>query len=264
VEIIYVESAFSQSSFQDASSLPSATFETSFQDINGGYYALPIPSGMFSVSGDGKTFGINTGGRNPFFSGVYAGDSFLVSRQGRIAVSPLTGDAYTRINGINQDGTVAVGNSISSNGVTPQAFRWTRDGGTEGLGYLNGTTLWSVATAVSRNGNVVTGGSVSASGQEPFRWTRTTGMVGLGNLSGSTLGGATGISSDGSVIVGYSVGTTWQAFRWTAETGMVGMGFIPNFNSTFSHATGVSKDGRVVVGYGASSSSRAFRQNSYI
>ncbi|MGV2388389.1 MAG UNVERIFIED_CONTAM: hypothetical protein LVR29_08855 [Microcystis novacekii LVE1205-3] len=38
---------------------------------------------------------------------------------------------------------------------------------------------------------------------------------------------ATGVSADGSVVVGSSSSDTGtQAFRWTQETGMVGLGFL--------------------------------------
>jgi len=63
-------------------------------------------------------------------------------------------------------------------------------------------------------------------------------MVGLG--SNNHYGSATGVSADGSVIVG--TGASPQgAFRWTKETGMVSVGANAN-------ATGVSADGSVIVG----------------
>src|ERR1019366_4155499 len=68
-------------------------------------------------------------------------------------------------------------------------------------------------------------------------------MVGLGHLPGTTNSSATGVSADGSVIVGTSGS---QAFRWTAGSGMVGLGYLPGGNS--SSATAVSGDGSIVVG----------------
>src|ERR1019366_8263873 len=70
-------------------------------------------------------------------------------------------------------------------------------------------------------------------------------MVGLGHLPGTTNSSATGVSADGSVIVGTSGS---QAFRWTAGSGMVGLGYLPGGNS--SSATAVSGDGSIVVGNG--------------
>jgi probable HAF family extracellular repeat protein len=84
---------------------------------------------------------------------------------------------------------------------------------------------------------------------EAFRWTQATGMVGLGDLPGSDFSSrATGVSADGSVVVGESDSANGlEAFRWTEGTGMVGLGYLPGggFNS---RALGVSADGSVVVG----------------
>jgi len=70
---------------------------------------------------------------------------------------------------------------------------------------------------------------------------------------------ASGVSGDGSVVVGYSIsGTGLEAFRWTQATGMVGLGNLPGGIS--SSASGVSADGSVVVGYSNSANgNEAFR-----
>ncbi|MCZ8360190.1 MAG: PEP-CTERM sorting domain-containing protein [Microcystis sp. LE19-388.1G] len=73
---------------------------------------------------------------------------------------------------------------------------------------------------------------------------------GLGGLPGSFSSSATGVSADGSVVVGSSTRTpmwTTEAFRWTQATGMVGLGDLPG-GSFSSSANGVSADGSVVVG----------------
>jgi probable HAF family extracellular repeat protein len=79
-----------------------------------------------------------------------------------------------------------------------------------------------------------------------------------------TLGGvesvATGVSADGSVVVGwvkYANGKG-RAFRWTAKTGMQDLGTLGGFVSV---AFGVSADGSVVVGSAMNSlgQGRAFR-----
>jgi probable HAF family extracellular repeat protein len=64
-------------------------------------------------------------------------------------------------------------------------------------------------------------------------------MVGVGGYDSY----ATGISADGSVIVGTSGP---QAFRWTAGSGMVGLGYLPGDGG--STALAVSGNGLVVVG----------------
>jgi probable HAF family extracellular repeat protein len=63
--------------------------------------------------------------------------------------------------------------------------------------------------------------------------------------------GASAVSADGSVIVGYANEPTFtgvQAVRWTAETGMVGLGERLPGDFFWSEAHDVSADGSVVVG----------------
>jgi probable HAF family extracellular repeat protein len=74
-------------------------------------------------------------------------------------------------------------------------------------------------------------------------------------------GGARGVSSDGSVIVGllYFPG---QAFRWTESTGTIPLGYLSEtIPFPFSYASDVSADGSVVVGHSVNSGSaiEAFR-----
>src|SRR5204863_7276497 len=95
--------------------------------------------------------------------------------------------------------------------------------------------VYSIATAVSANGNVVAG----YSGTNAFGWTPATGMFSLGKLPGATNSEAHGISSDGSTIVGVSGG---KAFRWTSGAGIVALGTAPGL------ALGSSADGSIIVG----------------
>jgi probable HAF family extracellular repeat protein len=130
-----------------------------------------------------------------------------------------------------------------------------------GLGKLPGAIAASDAHAVSADGSVVVGGSVSPSGSEAFYWSSGGGLVGLGDLSGGTFQSiALAISADGSVVVGNGDSSSGaEAFRWTSEGGMVGLGDL-NGGSFDSVANGISADGSVVVGRGGSSSGfEAFR-----
>ncbi len=83
---------------------------------------------------------------------------------------------------------------------------------------------------------------------------------GLGFLpTNGTSSWASGVSADGSVVVGYSepAPVYEQAFRWSHSDGMQGLGVL--VNGYYSLATGVSGDGATVVGYGSTSSGyRAF------
>ena len=86
------------------------------------------------------------------------------------------------------------------------------------------------------------------SGTTPKPGTPTAPFTGLGHLSGKLSSKATAVSSDGSVIVGFSSSPDEEAFRW--ENGvMVGIGDLPGGASS-SAAFGVSVDGSVIVGSG--------------
>jgi probable HAF family extracellular repeat protein len=232
-----------------------------------------------------------TGGFLSNGSGAVAG----LSADGSVAVGTINGTAFrwTATTGfvalgsleappsnagsatdVSADGLRIVGFSPSPGGTLSfdEAFLYTVTdpatgaGVLEGLGDLPGGDTYGQATAISGDGTTVVGGSssVNSSGgaagfplsNEAFRWTRATGMQPLGDLPG---GGyysfATGVSADGSVVVGGSTSSAsgindLEAFRWTAATGMVALGDLPGGRYT-SVATDVSADGNVVVGYSA-------------
>ena len=70
----------------------------------------------------------------------------------------------------------------------------------------------------------------------------------LGVLAGGLFSAATGISADGSVVVGGSnTGSAYaHAFRWTAATGMRDLGALDGH--TYSIANGISANGAIIVG----------------
>lgn len=133
-----------------------------------------------------------------------------------------------------------------------------------GLGDLHGGAFGSGASAVSADGSVIVGGATSAAGTEAFRWTSGGGMVGLGDLEGTDpeeevfASGASGVSADGSVIVGNSrVGEETVAFIWDPVHGMRDLRdvLVNDYGLdltgwTLDEATGISADGNVIVGNG--------------
>ncbi len=93
-------------------------------------------------------------------------------------------------------------------------------------------------------------------------------FIPLGDLPGGDISStATGVSDNGSVVVGFSGvtdqgGGSREAFRWTSAGGMVGLGDLPG-GFFRSKAEGVSADGSVVVGTGGIDGSiEAFRWTS--
>ena len=140
------------------------------------------------------------------------------------------------------DGSVIVGYGLAELGLDYQAFRWTQDGGIVGIGDASST--WSIAWGVSGMGDVVVGEARTGRGIQAFRWTTPDIMIALGSLTGSRgTSVARGVSSNGSVIAGYSLNSdrNYEIFRWTAEKGMVGLG-------TLGFALAVSGDGTAIVG----------------
>ncbi|HZN66912.1 MAG TPA: hypothetical protein VFB66_16590 [Tepidisphaeraceae bacterium] len=155
---------------------------------------------------------------------------------------------------VSPDGSVVVGTAGSATG--PEAFRWTAATGMVGLGDLSVDVYESRASGVSGDGSIVVGYSYSTPGLQAFRWTTGSGMLGMGAPflpSGQTNSLATGISRDGSTIVG--AGGGGEAFRWTEASGAVSL--LGPY--AISEAWGVSGDGSVVVGFGGGGAFEAFR-----
>ncbi|AAK86587.2 hypothetical protein EN41_15495 [Agrobacterium tumefaciens] len=167
----------------------------------------------------------------------------------------LEGAGTNFVNGISGDGSVAVGYSISSNG--PRPFRWEAATGT--LRYIDGGIEANGGRPEKTNvdGSVIVG---TSSSDQAFRWTARTGMRTLGTLQGIGKSSATGVSGDGSIIIGVSENADVQrAFRWSAATGVMTAIDMPA-DVTSSVANDVSLDGRVVVGeYFTAANVHAFR-----
>ncbi len=154
--------------------------------------------------------------------------------------------------GVSADGSVIVGNTFSF--AATEAFRWTAQSGTVGLGFLSNVILDSGASAVSANGLIVTGQSMTPPDVEAIRWNAKTGMIGLGGLTALPLGFSYalgfGISADGSTIVGQARTVEFEeAFRWTAEIGLESIDPLRG-TTFFSTARDVSADGSIIVGLG--------------
>lgn len=157
---------------------------------------------------------------------------------------------------VSDSGAVVVGSYQITTGQS-RAFRWDENTGMVSLETLSGGENGdSLAAAISGNGNVIVGTSLSILGSQAFRWTASTGMVGLGILSGTSSSSALAADSDGSTIVGMS---DQRAFLWDATFGMQDLqGLLATeygLSSALSDwqltaATGISDDGLTISGYG--------------
>jgi probable HAF family extracellular repeat protein len=159
--------------------------------------------------------------------------------------------------GVNADGSVVVGSASIRIGGSGhhQAFRWTEGGGPiVSLGtFPNADPPRSLAYAVSRDGNTVTGWSAipKLNGNHAFLWTPSSGMQDIGDFPGgldSSAGRA--ISGDGHVIVGSGVidgqGQQQRAARWIDGGTPQQLGVPAGVTS--ASATAVSYDGAEVAG----------------
>ncbi len=177
-------------------------------------------------------------------------------------VERLPGDTEITVRGLSADGRFAVGSS--SNNTRREAFRWTRAGGTQGLGDFAGGDFQSSAAGVSAHGYHVVGSGVSGVAYDGFRWQGGV-MTGIGDLpGGSTESFALDVSADGRVVVGYSFTDVLapnhrQAFYAVAGGPLISIGDLPG-GSFENYGFDVSDDGAVITGIGGSAlGEEAFR-----
>ncbi len=99
----------------------------------------------------------------------------------------------------------------------------------------------SRALAISDDGTTVVGQS-----NGPFRWTLSTGRLGLGPPpAGFQLGAATGVSGDGTTLVGWMTdGTNSRIWRWSASTGAQQVGGL----TFLGIDPRISSDAQVILG----------------
>jgi probable HAF family extracellular repeat protein len=161
----------------------------------------------------------------------------------------LGGYPFMNPGGLSADGNATAGIAASFGGSV--AFRWTRSGGLQALGFLPGATFgYSDGNTISADGSTIVGRSNGAGGTYAFRWRSSGGMQNLGAGSDSE---AFGVNADGSVIVGRTQTPDGvRAFRWTQAGGVELLGVLPG--GFFSIAGSVSADGNIVVGNSAMAS----------
>jgi probable HAF family extracellular repeat protein len=218
----------------------------------------PLPQGFSSayaraVSGNGKVVGGSA--LRPCEAGTC--EVAVLWREGRPGiVTDASGKPLpARIEGLSQDGSVAVGSRLGDPSGFEEAFLLTR-GKVQWLGKLPGSET-SSAHAVSADGHVVVGESWPGA----FRWERGR-MESLGKLPGFDQCFARAVSADGARIVGNCVGQGGmrsEAFLWEKGGGIRSVmealaqaGAEVPAGWQLNEAFGISADGATVVGDGSS------------
>ncbi|MBN1556462.1 MAG: hypothetical protein JXA11_17105 [Phycisphaerae bacterium] len=172
------------------------------------------------VSGDGQI----VVGSSMWIEDVgYIGQEAFIwtEESGMTGLGILAGGGMSQATAISDDGTVVVGMADDLSGF--QAFRWTDSEGMIGLGDLSGGLTYSKAADASADGSRIVGYGCVPTGIHAFVWDAENGMRDLNDLlvdefgvdlTGWTLQNATGISDDGTVIVGYGVNPDGQTEGW--------------------------------------------------
>jgi probable HAF family extracellular repeat protein len=207
-----------------------------------------------AISADGTTVvGFNAYNFDPATEGATGYQGFRWTEPtGTVELGTITGSDSSAASGTSADGSIVVGGLFQGQ---QEGFRWTVAGMTS-LGYLTGANF-SNATSISDNGLFIAGtsGVNDAQGNiyafEATRWNSTGEKESLGILPAHIASEALGISADGSVVVGESLGANglYEAFRWSQTTGvMEALGRLTG-STVGSFAWDVSADGSTVVGY---------------
>ena len=127
------------------------------------------------------------------------------------------------------DGSIIVGGSTQ----TSEAWRWTGGAYVEPIGNLPGFNFRSTAAAVSDDGSVVVGFAGFGGDRDAFIWIEGQGMqklddylvsIGIMDAVGWDLATATGISADGTVIVGWGFDPGFALKGWRVDiSGPIGV-----------------------------------------
>lgn len=183
-------------------------------------------TGMVSLGtlpGSTDSLGSDVSGDGSVIVGSSGSEAFRwTSNGGMVGLGFIPGGAVSAAIATSLDGNTVVGEAYdSSNRQT--AFRWSLGLGMQSLGLPTGATS-SLANDVSANGGVVAGRLVSSGTQHAFVWDSVNGhrrvrdvLTDLGvDMTGWRLSEATGVSADGSAIVGWGLNPNNDREAWRA------------------------------------------------
>ena len=185
---------------------------------------LPGGDGWSHASGISADGSVVVGSAGEFYPLAFR----WTAASGMVGLGTLPGHDASRATAVSADGSTVVGASGVLGGDW-EAFRWTEAEGMVGLGDLPGGRLSSQAIDVSGDGSRVIGrGSVPYNQVAPFLWDAAGGMRSLAealteengfDLTDWQIETATGISDDGTVIVGTGIifqNLTYYREAWRA------------------------------------------------
>jgi len=165
-------------------------------------------SGASAVSADGSVI---VGYYRPAVNQKEA--AIWVDGSGPTGLGEFPGGLYSgEANAVSPDGTIVVGGSFSDSETSSNdAFTWTA-----GTGMVNiGDDRYETARGVSADGSVIVGGDFTTPGQEALIWTPDgphnlvdvliARGVSPAVLAGWSLEYATGVSADGTTVVGHGI-----------------------------------------------------------
>lgn len=154
------------------------------------------------------------------------------------------------IAGLSGDGTVIIGHRDM--GIL---FTWSENEGVEDLN--SPMQPAKHGHAVNFDGSAIVGSLGGGPNKQAVRWTKNGGtwdedVLDTGLIQGQNYGSeATGVSDDGSVVVGTrGITLNPRAWRWTEDSDLQELGLLHETKSSYSRATAVSGDGKVIVGRG--------------
>jgi probable HAF family extracellular repeat protein len=219
-------------------------------DLAGGNFG----SSARGVSADGS---VVVGGGSSAQSGQYNEAFRWTAASGMVGLGSLPGSTFASwANAVSADGTVVVGSSavFFSEG---DSVRWTS---ATGMVRLDAGGIVGSANAISADGTTIVGDARDSTGPtQAYRWTSATGMVGLGFLPTSPpyppSSWATGVSADGSIIVGSSyTGPGSEVFVWDQVRGMRSLRtvLVDDYHLNMAgwrlRGARISADGKTIVG----------------
>jgi len=194
-----------------------------------------------SVSDDGRYVGGHSEGLSAGFTPVIwdGTDANLLT----LPAGFESGGAF--INAISGDGQSAVAIGLNPGGF--QGIRWDSSGTPHTLPTNPGT--FSSFNAINFDGTVAAGFTNQDffAGSDAVIWTQANGLQNLGVMPGANETSFTGVSNDGSRLVGFARAFDVMPITWDETNGFQTLGTVPGGTGA-GIAVDISADGSVVVG----------------